>query len=148
MQGRWQFRDEPWDWRYWQGRYREGSRDYAGFLATEDRIRADAAGSDARFADLEWEWIRNDVLSHPVLTLRMIAVRTLALNLVWANNRPEFSLSAARRNPKSVGFHLVLNLVYNAVLVLAVLYLLRDRRAVAWTWPFWGPGSPCTCSTS
>lgn len=139
MQSRFQFRDEPWDWRYWQKRYREGSRDHAAFLATEERLMKQAGGSDKAFVDLEWDWIRKDVASHPFLSLRMIAVRALALNLVWANNNPDFSLNAARRNPVSVGFHLVLNLIYNGVLVLAILYLLKNRRAIPWTWALWAP---------
>jgi hypothetical protein len=138
LQGRFQFRSEPWDWRFWQASERVESRDYAAYADVRDRLRRET-GSQAALSKRTWEWIHADVLSHPLLSARMVGIRMLAQNVAWANSRKDYSLNAKRQSLRSLAFHLLLNSIYIAVLLLALVFVFKEPGSPLGTWPLWSP---------
>lgn len=137
LQGRFQYRTEPWDWRYWGKDYRSGSRDYESWAALLGEFRQQASRSGESLSALEWNWIRNDVLGHPGLSLRMVGVRLLAINVVFANGPGGGTDVRSGRRIASFGFHLLANVAYLSSIVLALVYLARHRHAALDLWPLW-----------
>ncbi len=141
LQGRYQFRQEPFDWRFWSKATRQGSVDHAEWQRTQDALRATAVQQGVRPEKLEWPWIAQDVRQHPWLTLRMTAVRLLALNVALVNSRGP---SAFRIGPVDgrivyAGFHALVNAVNLGLLALAVVFLYRQRGQRLVLWPLWAP---------
>lgn len=141
LQGRFQYRTEPWDWRFWAKAQRQGSKDHLAYLVEQARLRKIATDTGQSFTELEWRWIRDDVVAHPGVTLQMSAVRVLALNVALVGSRgPE----AFRVGP--VGgrllywlFHAVVNAVSLGILAAAIAFLVKRRQQLASYWPLWGP---------
>jgi hypothetical protein len=139
LQGRFQYRSEPWDWRYWQASHRVGSLDYSQYSEVRDRLRGEARRSNRPVSNLTWQWIKKDVADHPWLSIRMSGVKMLAQNIAWANSRADYSLSHRGQSLTSLIFHILINFLSNAALILAAVYLFRERGAWLATWPLWGP---------
>jgi hypothetical protein len=141
LQGRYQFRQEPFDWRFWSKATRQGSVDHAQWQSTQDGLRALAEQRGVRPERVEWPWIAQDLRQHPWLTLRMSGVRLLALNVALVNSRgpAAFRLGPVDGRVVYVAFHVLVNGVNLGVLALAVVYLGRERGQRFVLWPLWAP---------
>jgi hypothetical protein len=139
--GRFQYRTEPWDWRFWDDTTREGSADYAAWAEQWAELKRRSAEEDVPLSTLQWRWIGNDVISHPGLTLQMAGVRALSLHLTFINSqRPErFKLGPLKGRAGYLVFHVLVNAI-NLVLIFASLWFLFVRRSqLAANWSLWGP---------
>ncbi len=141
LQGRFQYRTEPWDWRFWARAQRQGSQDHLAWSIEQKRLKKIATDTGQSLPDLEWRWIRDDVVTHPGLTLQMVGVRVLALNVALVGSRrPE----AFRVGPVSGRliywlFHAAVNAVNLGILAGAIAFLIKRRGDLASYWPLWGP---------
>ena len=139
--GRFQYRTEPWDWRFWTGKTREGSRDYAAWVEEKERLRQEAEEKGIPYAELQREWILNDWITHPGITLQAVAVRFLSIHVAMVNSKKPAAFQAG---PISGGlvyvvFHVVVNIA-NVFLILGGLFFLIQRRGqLAVYWVLWGP---------
>jgi hypothetical protein len=139
--GSFQFRNEPWDWRFWGDKTRQGSADYDAFRAEHSRLKERSATTGVPLVRLEKEWVLNDVRQHFFLRLRATAVRALSMNLPIANS---VSAAAFRMGPLRgwwgyVAFHAVVFAISLLLLGGALLFLAGSRDSILFYWWLWGP---------
>jgi hypothetical protein len=139
--GSFQFRTETWDWRFWDRATRRGSLDYEMFSQEFARLNAESVRQKIPLSNLEWNWVLQDVIHHPLLRLKMAAVRAMALNVFLVNSRPweEFRLGPLRGRAGYIAFHIALNVLNLVVLVVAIHFLAVRRTEFVRLWVFWGP---------
>ena len=141
FQGRFQYRTEPFDWRYWDNETRRGSADHSAWLWTRDSLTRKASTTRTPVSALRWRWVWTDLRDHPGVTIQSAAVRFLTLNLAFVNST---SPDAFRLGPISGylsywAFHLAVNLSWLAILALCVLHALRHPGTLSSYSPLWGP---------
>jgi 4-amino-4-deoxy-L-arabinose transferase-like glycosyltransferase len=139
--GRFQYRTEPWDWRFWDNLTRQGSNDYAAWVEGLAEFKRKSAEESLPLSSLLWGWVGNDIIEHPGLTIQMAGVRTLALHLTFINSqKPEaFKLGPFKGWAVYMIFHVMVNAI-NLVLIVASLWFLFMRRSnLAANWPLWAP---------
>jgi hypothetical protein len=138
--GSFQFRTEPWDWRYWGKANRAGSLDYQDWVDTRNDLIQTSTKSGQPLSRLQMKWAIHDIVHHPIERLQMFAVRTLALN-VWIANSTQpatFHLGPLKGKTVYLLFHLLLNAIALTPLFLAIWYLATNRADFFGYWPLWG----------
>jgi hypothetical protein len=141
LQGRFQYRTEPWDWREWSRANRQGSADHTQWANKRAEFKRESEETGIPVSKIQWKWILNDIWAHPIITVQMSLIRLLTVNLSFVNSRKS---EAFRIGPLSgrfvyVGFHLLVNLL-NVIIVAASLWFLFTRpRELAFYWVLWGP---------
>lgn len=141
LQGSFQFRSEPWDWRNWGKNTREGSKDYQSWLEERDRLLQRSLETGIHFRDVERAWVVDDVLRHPLLHLRMTATRALSQNVATVNSvHPDsFALGPIRGRWVFVVFHGLLNLIALLPLTGSIWFFAQRRREILSYWVLWSP---------
>jgi hypothetical protein len=141
LQGSFQFRTEPWDWRNWGKNTREGSQDYQDWSEQRDRLLKQSLESGIHFRDVERAWVVDDFLTHPMLHLRMTAVRVLSQNVATVNSvHPDsFGVGPFRGRWVFFGFHGLLNLISLMPLAGSLWFFAQRRRDILSYWPLWSP---------
>lgn len=138
--GSFQFRSEPWDWRFWGKATRQGSVDYQYFREIHDTLVRQASATGTQVTQLELNWVLHDMVQHPGKRLQMIAVRLAALN-VWIVNstRPaDFRFGPIVGWPAYLSFHLILNGLLLFPLGVSVWFVATNRSNLLSYWPLWG----------
>jgi hypothetical protein len=141
LHGRFQYRTEPFDWRYWDDETRQGSADYAGWVHVSDSLEQAAEAAHTPVSPLRWQWIVKDLRDHPWVTFQCAAVRLLTLNLAFVNSKQP---DAFRMGPISGPvaywlFHAAVNLAWVTVLALALRSVVRRPRDLPLYGPLWAP---------
>jgi hypothetical protein len=139
--GRFQYRTEPWDWRFWSDTTRQGSADYAAWDAEVQRLKRRSLETGVPLATLQFRWMAADVLEHPFLTMRMSLVRLASLHLTFVNSAGPSAFGVGPFSGELVysGFHTVVNAVNLLCVVSALCFLSMQRPWVAALWPLWAP---------
>lgn len=88
IQGAFQYRTEPLDWRPWEEETRSGSRDYAAYAQVRRELASRRADSGLPMSEVEWAWLREDVKANPWAWFRMALFK--AASALW------FRISPAR----------------------------------------------------
>ena len=141
LQGRFQYRTETWDWRFWDSVTREGSRDFADYQRTTGQLERPSAPGEPPAGARTRAWVVEDTLAHPWLTVKMALVRTLTMHLSFVNSK---GVSAFRVGPipGSVvywGFHVAVNAIGLGIAIAALGFLVTRRGTLAPLWPLWAP---------
>ncbi|HEX9886825.1 MAG TPA: hypothetical protein VGA70_10065 [Longimicrobiales bacterium] len=141
FQGRFQYRSEPWDWRYWANESRADSEDYQAWLRESGALITRARQSGVPLDDLQRRWILDDWLSNPGINARAAAIRSLTLHLYRVNSaEPEdFRVGALPGWLVFMAFHLAVNAVSLMLLAGTGAFLVLRRGALARYWVLWGP---------
>jgi hypothetical protein len=138
--GSFQFRSEPWDWRYWGKANRDGSLDYQNWVDTRKELIQTSAATGQPLSRLQMKWALHDIVHHPVTRLQMFAVRSLALN-VWIANSTQpakFHLGRLKGRSLYLVFHILLNALALSPLFLSLWYLKAHPADFFGYWPLWG----------
>jgi 4-amino-4-deoxy-L-arabinose transferase-like glycosyltransferase len=138
--GSFQFRAEPWDWRFWGKATREGSADYQNWIDTRQALRDESARTGEPVPTLEMKWSVNDIIHHPIKRLQMFGVRVLALNIWIVNsvNPSVFHLGSLAGPWVFLLFHIVLNAIALTLVFAAIWFLASNRTLFFNYWPLWG----------
>lgn len=141
LQGSYQFRTEPWDWRNWGKNTRVGSLDYQDWSEQRDKLLKQSLDSGVHFRDVERAWVVADVLAHPMLHLRATAVRVLSQNVATVNSvHPDsFGIGPFRGRWVFFGFHGLLNLIGLLPLAGSLWFFAQRRREILSYWALWSP---------
>jgi len=141
LHGRFQYRTEPFDWRYWDNETRGGSADYAAWVHVSDSLERVAAATHTPVSPLRWQWIGDDLRHHPWVTLQCAAIRLLTLNLAFVNSKaPEAFQVGPISGPVAYWlFHAAVNLAWVTVLALALRFVIRRPRDLPLCAPLWVP---------
>lgn len=134
--GRFQFRHEPFDWRFWDDKTRLDSKDYHDWRDSVIRLKSLMEENKSSLSSTYFHWIFEDVKKHPLLLVRQFLVR-----IVFGNTLQISSVNADR-----FGFfgmdgivvfwvlHVFLNLV-NYGLVLCAFWFVFAKRNFRKYWP-------------
>jgi 4-amino-4-deoxy-L-arabinose transferase-like glycosyltransferase len=141
FQGRFQYRTEPWDWREWSKANRQGSVDHASWVNELNELKRQSDETGTPISTLQRQWILKDIKEHPVLTLRLAAIRLVSLHVAVVNSqKPE----AFRFGPFSgrilyASFHILVNSVTCLILLASGCFLFAKRERIISNWPLWSP---------
>ena len=138
--GSFQFRSEPWDWRFWGKATRGGSTDYQNWQDAHNQLITESAQSGVPISRLEMEWAMRDMIHHPLERLKMFAVRALAMNIWIEHSTPRASGSGlfGRRSALFL-FHLLLNAIAMIPVIASGWFLAANRKEFFRYWPLWAP---------
>ena len=139
--GRFQYRTEPWDWRFWDDTTRQGSADHALFRSEEAEIILAHNQTGTPISQLKRSWSINDAIDHPDLTLQMALIRVLSLNIALVNSKTpdEFKIGPLQGRPGYLLFHVALNFTYLVMLLSALSFVYQRRATIASYWVLWAP---------
>ena len=138
--GSFQFRTEPWDWRFWGKGTRQGSIDYQNWLDTRQELADESSRTGIAMSRLEMKWAMNDIIHHPIKRLQMFAIRVLALN-IWIVNSiaPDaFHIGSLGGRAAYFLFHIVLNGIALLLVFASIRFLVSNRADFLGNWPLWG----------
>jgi hypothetical protein len=141
LQGRFQYRSEPWDWRYWDRTSRSNSSDYAAWLTTMTSLKQQALDTGQSTSSLELGWIWKDVVSHPLITIRQTLIKAVSLQIAVVNSqRPgAFRFGPIGGPALFVIFHVLVN-GFGLLLLVASIWFALKRRSGLWSgWALWAP---------
>jgi len=135
-----QFRSEPWDWRFWGKATRRGSVDYQDYASAQNALQQQAAATGATVAHLQMDWALRDIVQHPWKHLRMSAVRALALNVWIVNSKKpgDFRLGPLKGWTVFLLFHVLLNAIALLTILASIWFLMAHRAEFLADWPLWG----------
>ncbi len=139
--GSFQFRDEPWDWRFWDDDTRRGSVDYAHWVEQRTALKQAAERTGQLVSRLQLQWIARDYAEHPRLRLRIALIRILAFHVSLVNSvQPkEFHIGPLRGRVAWVFFHVLVNMSTFVLIAGALWFLISRRREFLSLWVLWAP---------
>ncbi len=138
--GRFQYRTEPFDWRFWDDKTRTGSADFALFEKEKAILEQRSTAENIPILQLKKDWAIRDVPANPLITIRQAAVRCLTLHLFLVNSKPPAAFRVSFV-PGVIIFslvHIILNSVYIIVITGGLFYLLTNRKKAVSLWVLWG----------
>jgi hypothetical protein len=138
-QGRFQFREEPTDFRFWESDIRSDSKDYQNWGKSGQELEKIANDSQRSSTEVYKEFLFNDVLEHPFLFVRQFFVKCFYGHMYFINSvKPEqFHLGPIHG---VLGYWFVILLInsINIVIILgATLFLWKEKNRINY-WLFWG----------
>ena len=134
--GRFQFRTETFDWRFWDNNTRADSKDYQMWLTSKHQLDSivNAGGNKTVFYD----WVLNDVVSHPLITAKQFFVRILFGNTLQISSKPPINYKVLGINGRILYWwiHIMLNITNIVILVFAIKWLLSSYNFKLY-WPLY-----------
>ncbi len=138
-QGRFQFREEPTDFRFWGADTRQGSKDYQNWVASEDRLLQVMQKTGQSDKAVYWKFVIDDSKAHPYWFVRQFFVKCIFGNVNIPNSvKPQEFVMGPLRGAKAYWlFILLLNLVNLMAMVGTLFFFCREKRLLRY-WIFWG----------
>ena len=129
--GRFQFREELWDWRFWQSELRSGSQDYIQWMENEKSLNEKIEVEGRLYSKVYHEWVIDDYLSHPFMTLKQFLVKAIYGNIFIVNSlQPDsFSFGPIKGETGYFLFHAIVNIV-NLFIIIGFLGFIWTQREV------------------
>jgi hypothetical protein len=137
--GRFQFREEPTDFRFWESDNRPDSKDYQNWIKSGDELGYIMSKTNRPYNDVYREFIIQDALEHPFLTTRQFLIRCIYghLNIISKVQPAQFNLGPLQGGVGFWTFLLVINSINILVLAGLSLFLFREKNLIQY-WIFWG----------
>nr|WP_294775680.1 glycosyltransferase family 39 protein [uncultured Flavobacterium sp.] len=138
-QGRFQFREEPTDFRFWESDIRPDSKDYQNWGKSGEALGKIMDETKRSHADVYREFLINDALEHPFLFTRQFFVKCFYGHMYFINSvKPkDFHLGPVHG---VMGYWLVIFIInfINIIIILgAALFLWKEKNRLHY-WLFWG----------
>ena len=125
--GYYQFRDEPWDWRYWQNTHRKGSVDYKNWKNSFAELN-ELRDSDSLSATLLIKkYYITDLKERPLSFIGQCLIKAAYGQIFIINSKPMKGFAKFSQNglPEYIFVHLMINLVNIALIILSILFFIR-----------------------
>ena len=129
--GRFQFREEPWDWRFWQSELRSGSQDYIQWMENEKTLNEKIEAEGRLYSKVYHEWVIDDYISYPLMTLKQFLVKAIYGNIFIVNSlQPDnFNIGPIKGKTGYFVFHAIVNVV-NLFIIIGFLGFIWTRKNV------------------
>ncbi len=139
LQGRFQFREEPLDFRFWESDNRPDSKDYQNWIKKGEELSVIVSETNRSSNDVYREFIINDVLDHHFLFIRQFLVRSLYghVNIISKVQPQQFNLGPFQGSIGFWIFLLIINAINLLVLLGLALFLFQEKNLMKY-WIFWG----------
>lgn len=134
--GRFQFRSETFDWRFWDDFTRADSKDYINWRKSKDELEGKIdSGADR---SIYYTWIFNDVASHPLTAVKQFFVRILFGNALQVSSLPAEDFKVAGINGRLLYWilHIILNCI-NVIILGFAIYWLCINGNIRKYWPLY-----------
>lgn len=137
--GRFQFREEPTDFRFWESDNRPDSKDYQNWIKSSGELEAVISKTNRSYNEVYREFLIKDVMEHPFLSVRQFLLRCVYghLNIISKVQPAQFNLGPFQG---VLGYSIVL-LIINSINLLvvtgAIVFLITEENLIKY-WIFWG----------
>ncbi len=137
--GRFQFREEPTDFRFWDNDNRADSKDYQNWGKSATELAVVMQKTNRPYVEVYREFLINDALEHPFLFTRQFIVKCFFGHVYFINSvQPkDFHLGPFHG---SFSFWVVI-LIINGVNILLLfgvfVFLIKEKNLINY-WLFWG----------
>lgn len=120
--GRFQFRTELTDWRFWDSDCRADSKDYIDFVKSVIELDEKIVNEKKTYNEVYEDWLIHDIISHPSGFAIQTFVRVIYGNYLQINSVSYNKLAIGPISGKTTSFliHLVLNLINLGIIIMAV----------------------------
>jgi len=137
-QGRFQFREEPTDFRFWDDEERPDSKDYQNWVKSSIALETIAQKTNKTSIEVYKEFLLNDVFEHPFWFTRQFFVKCFYGQVYFINSvKPEkFHLGPINGVFGYWFIILVINSINIIILFGAFLFLFKERNLINY-WLFW-----------
>jgi hypothetical protein len=145
--GSFQFRTEPWDWRFWDDSTRQNSNDYQAFQAELTRLKSESVRRKTPLSDLEWQWAFDDVRTHLWLHSKMAAIRAISMQVMLVNSvePTAFHIGLIRGKVAYWFFHVIVNFFNLFLVILSIGFVVSRTKAPLSLWILWAPWLALLC---
>lgn len=142
IQGAFQYRSEPFDWRPWEQETRAGSVDYAAYARVRRELAARQAWSGRPMPEVEWEWLKDSFRNDYAAWVRMAVFK--AASALWFRISPmrieQVFGHGARVGLFAFTISAILNAPFLAALCLAIWGGGRSTKlSLPVRWVCWAP---------
>jgi Dolichyl-phosphate-mannose-protein mannosyltransferase len=139
LQGRFQFREEPTDWRFWESDNRPDSKDYQNWIQCGRELNDSITKSERPFIEVYRNFIIRDMLTHPFYTIRQVLVRSFYghINIVSKVQPQQFKMGPLRGAFAFWFFIFLVNSINLLVLVGVSIFFIKEKTLIQY-WIFWG----------
>jgi len=137
--GRFQFREEPTDFRFWDNDIRPDSKDYQNWGKSGEELGIIMEKQHRTYNDVYREFLITDAFEHPFLFTRQFIVKCFFGHVYFINSiKPsEFQLGPIH-GAIAYWFVIVIINAVNILLILgAFLFLYKEKNLINY-WLFWG----------
>ncbi|HQF47680.1 MAG TPA: hypothetical protein PLZ71_03365, partial [Flavobacterium alvei] len=137
--GRFQFREEPTDFRFWESDNRPDSEDYQNWIKSSGELEVIISKSNRSYNEVYREFLIKDVMEHPFSFVRQFLLRCVYghLNIISKVQPAQFNLGPFQG---VLGYSIVL-LIINSINLLVVtgviVFLIKEKNLIKY-WIFWG----------
>jgi hypothetical protein len=140
-EGSFQFRKEPFDWRYWQASIRGDSRDFKDWEKRKDSIVWQSRITGKQKSTMFAQDILKNFKEKPFAPVYQFFLRAIYGHLFVINSIHPAGLRFAGIPGIAVylGLHILINILYITLLVFAFLFMFRERGNLLEYWPLWLP---------
>jgi 4-amino-4-deoxy-L-arabinose transferase-like glycosyltransferase len=137
--GRFQFREEPTDFRFWESDNRPDSKDYQNWIKSEDHLGSVMAKTKLSYNEVYRTFIIEDVMEHPFLFTRQFLVRCIYghINIISKVQPSKFDLGPFKDSVGYWTFLLLINSINLLVLCGVAFFLFKEKNWIQY-WIFWG----------
>lgn len=136
--GRFQFREEPTDFRFWDNDNRADSKDYQNWGKSGKELNSIMEISHRSSNEVYKEFLINDALEHPFLFTRQFFVKCFYGHVYFINSvQPkDFHLGPIRGTTAYWLFMLLINCVNILLLLGAFIFFIKEKNLLNY-WLFW-----------
>lgn len=128
-QGRFQFREEPLDLRYWESDIRPDSRDYQNWIKSTKRLNTIVNNTSKSYNEVYRSFLINDFLEQPFLFIRQFFVKSLYGQIYFINSidSKDFKLLFFKGKTGYLIFHILLNSINILILIGFIIFLMKEK---------------------
>lgn len=137
--GRFQFREEPTDFRFWESDNRPDSKDYQNWIKSGGELDEQIAKTNRSYNEVYRSFLIDDVIKHPFLTTRQFFIRCFYghINIISKVPPQQFSLGPFQGTVGYWTFLLIINSINLLILSGAIVFLFKEKNLIHY-WIFWG----------
>ena len=138
-QGRFQFREEPTDFRFWDNEIRPDSKDYQNWKLSAGVLSRKMEANNKTYNEVYREFLISDAIENPWLFTRQFFVKCFYGNIYFINsvNPEQFKLGPLKGRIGYTILILTINLI-NIIIIFGIFVFLFKQKDHLKYWPFWG----------
>jgi len=131
-QGRFQFREEPMDLRYWESDIRPDSKDYQNWKKSAKELNTVVLNSTKTYSEVYKEFLLEDFFEHPFLFTRQFFIKCFYGHIYIVNSvQPEnFQLLFLKGNIGYLIFIFLINSVNIIILIGLFIFILKEKNLI------------------
>lgn len=130
--GRFQFRKEPWDWRFWENSIRPDSEDYQDWEESKLSLKEQIDNRHETMFQVYSNWLIKDFFEHPLNFFKQALIRLLFGHYLQINSADvsRFTIGPVSGYYVFWGVHFIVNLFNLTLITAAIVGFFRTYRKI------------------